>query len=907
MEKNKKQSSQGSFKQEQGLIVGGSQSQRPSGAGAAGERGLNLPDITSSQPKITQAQTTTQRKRDQDLRESYNSNGTNQIKREIITQHQSVGRQGNPNSLNQMLPHIGQQLSPRKDPGYDYISLGSRIQDQIKGMNQIQGGGRQQRQQKNSSMQPPGSRGSQGRTQIMTPTSIMNQTGPQGIKAILQGPSTGQTPQSTTFENYLKKVITSVERRKKKSYQLSDYNNQTQRLNKLVELDYNSEKNNHTKNNPSAYGILALNNTTTYQNFSNSVVATNRQDLANQSALVEIQKQNSQKQRLKNLRDQQLAIVEESRGDDSYANVTNSAVVDYNRSDLSSTTKSIQKGSHPYQLALIEDIKKKPEHKATEQVVQLLKDAKKKDKIFIPLEKSTDVSSGYMYNEMRHPPENHAGIVVFSKQGFVTVGKEKNATSDFISNDEFIQNGVNNFILSEIPFFKKFQAMKIFKQWKYIMRWNVYQRKRVRLAESFFFAKPIFAEKYSNIISDVNTIRTLPFMEIKKNITYGKKQQSMLDERCKSKLNESKDLLDRLLGNIKSTLFNLKAEIQEDDKNFENGVKELRVQALIKQKRHGEELVMFSKARKQKEVEEEQYRIQKIRQVMYDKFVEMILRFVCGNFVELLYENKRKFKEIFKDAKNGPQFEAAVCFNQKGRLDTDPSMEDHYASFLLIFENMEQSVYQNQTLIEFISDIITYLFKEKRIYYKTQFQQMESILKQKKLHYQNNESIFETLKKDIQKCREYLEQFIPLQEIYDFAKDWEVNKKDQQLSSEMGFYKETWLLMDRYNAMIEKIPPGNTKLGTILVETLSLKKYLHELPKRVIDSIRHNVTLTMETETKSLREELSKTSEILDQLPTSLNVYVEQVNTLKYVKEKQEDFSQKFQTINKLHQLSCYR
>ena len=102
----------------------------------------------------------------------------------------------------------------------------------------------------------------------------------------------------------------------------------------------------------------------------------------------------------------------------------------------------------------------------------------------------------------------------------------------------------------------------------------------------------------------------------------------------------------------------------------------------------------------------------------------------------------------------------------------------------------------------------------------------------------------------------------------------------------MGFYKETWLLMDRYNLMIEKIPGGNLKLGTILVETQSLKKYLSELPKRVIDSIRHNVTLTMETETKSLREELSKTSEILDQLPTSLNVYVEQVNTLKYVKEK---------------------
>jgi len=70
--------------------------------------------------------------------------------------------------------------------------------------------------------------------------------------------------------------------------------------------------------------------------------------------------------------------------------------------------------------------------------------------------------------------------------------------------------------------------------------------------------------------------------------------------------------------------------------------------------------------------------------------------------------------------------------------------------------------------------------------------------------------------------------------------------------------------MDKYALMVDKIPNSNTKMGTILVETLSLKKYLAELPKKVIDSIRSNVTNTMETETKSLREELSKTSEILD-------------------------------------------
>lgn len=49
-----------------------------------------------------------------------------------------------------------------------------------------------------------------------------------------------------------------------------------------------------------------------------------------------------------------------------------------------------------------------------------------------------------------------------------------------------------------------------------------------------------------------------------------------------------------------------------------------------------------------------------------------------------------------------------------------------------------------------------------------------------------------------------------------------------------------------------------------------------------------------------MKEELSKTTEILDQLPTSLNTYVEQVNTLKYIEHKSEDFENKFLTIENL-------
>lgn len=48
--------------------------------------------------------------------------------------------------------------------------------------------------------------------------------------------------------------------------------------------------------------------------------------------------------------------------------------------------------------------------------------------------------------------------------------------------------------------------------------------------------------------------------------------------------------------------------------------------------------------------------------------------------------------------------------------------------------------------------------------------------------------------------------------------------------------------MEDFDEMISKVPSGNTKMGTILIETNTLKKQLTEMPRQVIESIRHNVT-----------------------------------------------------------------
>lgn len=81
--------------------------------------------------------------------------------------------------------------------------------------------------------------------------------------------------------------------------------------------------------------------------------------------------------------------------------------------------------------------------------------------------------------------------------------------------------------------------------------------------------------------------------------------------------------------------------------------------------------------------------------------------------------------------------------------------------------------------------------------------------------------------------------------------------------------------MEQLDIIIERIPVSHTKVGTIVLETASLKKMLAEMPRLIVESIRTNVTQTIESETKALKEELTSTSDTLDKVPSSLNIYVD--------------------------------
>lgn len=88
-------------------------------------------------------------------------------------------------------------------------------------------------------------------------------------------------------------------------------------------------------------------------------------------------------------------------------------------------------------------------------------------------------------------------------------------------------------ILNQVPFFRKFLALKTFKLWKKTMQKNVYDRNRQKLANNYIFSKPIFSQSFLELTVCQNSARLMNFIDNKPNQVYGKHQQAKFIEQCK--------------------------------------------------------------------------------------------------------------------------------------------------------------------------------------------------------------------------------------------------------------------------------------------------------------------------------------------------------------------------------------
>jgi hypothetical protein len=152
-----------------------------------------------------------------------------------------------------------------------------------------------------------------------------------------------------------------------------------------------------------------------------------------------------------------------------------------------------------------------------EQVTSLLNKVKKtKEQVFLPLEMySNPNGAGFILKEARNQDE--VGDLVFNKEGFVSMAADKNGVTDVISRDEVIQQGVENLVLNQIPWFRKFCILRVFKLWKQSMERNVFLKNREKLAKNYIFSKPIFSSIQQKLTENLNEIRFLKFIDAKPN------------------------------------------------------------------------------------------------------------------------------------------------------------------------------------------------------------------------------------------------------------------------------------------------------------------------------------------------------------------------------------------------------
>jgi len=157
----------------------------------------------------------------------------------------------------------------------------------------------------------------------------------------------------------------------------------------------------------------------------------------------------------------------------------------------------------------------------------------------------------------------------------------------------------------------------------------------------------------------------------------------------------------------------------------------------------------------------------------------MVFRYWSAKIVELLFDSKQKFNAIFSNLKNMTQFEVSICFGPDGKLDSDPTMEEHLVTFKKVFEDMEQAVFKNQFLQFFSHDMNDLFFGKSSKFTRSIFENMQRVIEMNQHYHDDHNTIFDSLHRDVQKCQTQIDSYKHLQEVHDFCLNWTQGRKDK--------------------------------------------------------------------------------------------------------------------------------
>lgn len=518
-----------------------------------------------------------------------------------------------------------------------------------------------------------------------------------------------------------------------------------------------------------------------------------------------------------------------------------------------------------------------PVPNAREQLASLVLESIKANSIPIALE-SKQVNKKVVLVPAAEP-EDISGNLVFTKQGFFEIPKEKGAPSRFISKKEFAMETMNYDILSKLPFVQNYHKHKQMRVWRVKARAMWYGSRMKQLSQELWLAKPILTVKMPEFLDCLSEIRDIKAMDVHENYLYGKRhtdfysRQTIMLTTASSVFEQQSNKLMQAISAI-SQSFAAFQQKEEDEFVYRKMSEKL-------EKRKGDDIGLSSNKRSAYE-ERQKYERKSQQDSVFDRFLQWTLTVYQHATITAIRYNAR-FLEKITMSNRRPRFE--VFLQATPQLALDPSisfLRDMHHNTVIRLQNM----FCNHSCITQLHWLVVSSFHQSE-HKEMELRTYKEFIAQEGLNADVIASLGRIQKAvdiDLGSVEKWSKQYHHLENLRIKANQW-ILETDQNIDI-IAFYREHFSEVNSYQETVSALPVANVNIGMFTMDTAFVRNELLELPNRVYRRLHDQLQTIVSTESVDLRGEVYIHYTMLDERAGTLPQYAQQLQSLSVLKSE---------------------
>ena len=516
-----------------------------------------------------------------------------------------------------------------------------------------------------------------------------------------------------------------------------------------------------------------------------------------------------------------------------------------------------------------------PVPNAREQLASLVLESIKANSIPIALE-SKQVNKKVMLVPTAEP-EDISGNLVFTKQGFFEIPKERGATSRFISKKEFAMATMNFDILSKLPFVQNYHKHKQLRLWRLKARNMWFSTRKKQLYQDLWLSKPLLTSKMPTFLESLNDIKEIRAIDIHENYMYGKRhtdfysRQTLMLSTASGQFEQESNKLMQAISAISQELAAFQQK-EEDEFVYQKMTEKL-------ERRKGDDIGLSSN---KKSAMEEKIREEKksTQDKSFDRFLLWVLVAYQHAVVTAIRQNAR-FLERTTLSNRRPRFE--VFLQASPKLEFDPTL-----SYLRdMHHNTVQRLHShfcNHSCITQLHWLVVSSF-HLRTNPNTDLKAYKEFISQEGMNSEVISSLGKMQKNidiDLSAVEKWSKNYTHLEELRLKADQW-IRMTNQSMDI-IAFYRENFSELNSYQETVSAIPTNSVNIGMFTVETTLVRSELLELPTHVYRLLHDRLQSVVSIESADLRGEVYIHYSMLDERAATLPQYAQQLQSLSDLK-----------------------